>query len=98
MGRPKALPTKRQIEEHKARAIKRWRDRRRRISFVDKRRDAILALSTNGWPRMTHNADYPKWLDIVYLAKSRGLYSLKTSNCDVIMMLRHIALGSKPKK
>lgn len=47
---------------------------------------------------MTHNADYPKWLDIVYLAKSRGLYSLKTSNCDVIMMLRHIALGSKPKK
>jgi hypothetical protein len=51
-----------------------------------------------GWPRMTHNKDYLQWLDIVYEAKQKGLYSIKTSNCDVISNLHHKALElHKPK-
>jgi hypothetical protein len=73
-----------QLKKQKAAVIKRWHDRRRRYSFCRRHLKKILALSTKGWPGMTHNRDYLKWLDLVYLAKSRGLYSLKTSTCDII--------------
>lgn len=71
----------------KSGAIKRWKARKRRYDFVRQRLKKILSLSTKGWPKMTHNPDYIKWLDIVYEAKEKGLYSMKTSNCDVISNL-----------
>jgi hypothetical protein len=79
-------------------AIKRWKARKKRYDFCSRRLKKILALSTDGWPRMTHNPDYIKWLDIVYEAKSKGLYSMKSSNCDVIANLRDKAIELKRMK
>lgn len=68
-------------------SVRYWKARKAKYDFVRRRLKKILALSMQGWPRMTNNQDYLKWLDIVYLAKERGLYSYKTSNCDVIANL-----------
>lgn len=68
----------------KAGAIRYWKARRARYDFVRRRLKKILSLNTVGWPRMTNNPVYLEWLDIVYVAKEKGIYSWKTSNCDVI--------------
>jgi hypothetical protein len=47
---------------------------------------------------MTLNPDYLKWLDLVYEAKGKGLYSMKTANCDVIANLRDKAQDLKNKR
>jgi hypothetical protein len=86
----------------KSAAISRWKARKAKYDFVARRIKKILPLSMQGWPRMTLNPDYIKWLDIVYQAKERGLYSFQTSNCDVIANLRSKAIelknGMKPHK
>lgn len=64
--------------------IRHWKAKKRRYDFVRRRLKRILPLSMQGWPYMSRNRDYIKWLDIVYEAKDKGLYSLKTSTCDII--------------
>lgn len=71
----------------KAGAIRYWKARRARYAFVRRRLKKISSLNTVGWPRMTNNPVYLDWLDIVYQAKEKGLYSFKTTNCDVIANL-----------
>lgn len=71
----------------KAGAIKYWKARRARYAFVRRRLKKILSLSQKGWAAYVI-PDYIDWLDIVYLAKERGLYSYKTANSDVILNLR----------
>lgn len=83
---------KRATLKQKAGAIRWWSDRRRRYDFVRQHLYQILALDIDGWPHMTGHQYYLTWLDLVYAAKDRGLYSLKTANCDVIANLYHKAI------
>ncbi len=78
---------KKAVAKQKAGAIRYWKARKDKYEFVRKNLNKILPLSLKGWPKMTTNPDYLKWLDIVYAAKDKGLYSLKSSNCDVIANL-----------
>lgn len=86
------------VRKQKANTIRLFKARRARYEFCRRRLKRILALSIKGWPHMTKNPDYLAWLDIVYLAKDKGVYSLKTSNCDVIANLYHKALDLKRAK
>jgi hypothetical protein len=79
----------------KSGAIKMWKARKRRYDFCKRRMKKILSLSMEGWPRMAMNKDYLKWLDIVYEAKEKGLYSIKTANCDVISNIKNKAIELK---
>jgi hypothetical protein len=78
---------KKSIAKNKAGSIRYWKARKDKHDFVRKNIKKILALSFAGWPRMTKNPDYLKWLDIVYSAKDKGLFSIKSANCDVIANL-----------
>jgi hypothetical protein len=86
------------LRRHKQRVINYHKARKRKYDFCRRRLKKILALSTAGWPRMTKNPDYLKWLDLVYEAKEKGLFSLKTSNCDVIANLSRKANELKKLK
>ena len=69
------------------RLIKRWEAKKIRDAFVKKNLKKILALPTDGWPRTKNMKTYIKWLDLVFDAKIKGVYSIGTANCDVIIML-----------
>lgn len=79
------------FDEQKAKAIKKFKQRKKRDAFVRRRIKAILALSMDGWPKTKNMKDYLKWLDLVFEAKIKGVYGFGTSNCDVIMQLNHKA-------
>ena len=81
------MANRKELDKRKTSAIKRWKDRKRRYEFCRRRLKRILSLSKAGWPRMTLNPDYLKWLDLVYEAKERDLYSINTATCDVIANL-----------
>jgi hypothetical protein len=83
---------KRATAKQKAGAIRYWKARKRRYDFARRHLYRILALDIEGWPHMTGHPYYLTWLDLVYDAKDRGLYSLKTSNCDVIANLYYKAI------
>lgn len=75
--------------------IRRYERQKRRESFIKKNMKEILALSMDGWPRTKNMKDYRKWLDLIYKAKISGIYSLGTSNCDVIAQLNRFAKEMK---
>ena len=87
-------------EKQKRSVIKRWKEKKKRYDFVKRRLKRILSLSMQGWPKMysSSNPDYLKWLDIVYEAKERGIYSLNTANCDVIANIHRKAVELTNKK
>lgn len=70
--------------------LARYEARKKRISFVKTNSKLLSQLSTDGWPRTRDMKDYPKWLDIVIRAKIKGIYSIGTANCDVILMINRI--------
>ena len=75
------------FDEQKAKAIKRFKQRKKRDAFVKRRIKTIMSLSMDGWPRTKNMKDYPKWLDLVFEAKIKQVYGFGTSTCDVIMQL-----------
>lgn len=75
--------------------IRRYERQKRRESFIKKNMKDILSLSMDGWPRTKNMKDYRKWLDLIYKAKISGIYSLGTSNCDVIAQLNRFAKEMK---
>lgn len=79
------------FDHQKQMAIKRFKARKIRDTFVKRKMKTILSLSMDGWPRIKNMKDYIKWLDLVYEAKIKGIYGFGTSNCDVIMQLHHKA-------
>lgn len=79
------------FDEQKARAVKKFKARKKRDAFVKRRLKTILSLSMEGWPRTKNMKHYPQWLDLVFEAKIKGVYGFGTSNCDVIMQLNHKA-------
>lgn len=82
---------KQQAQKQKAGAVRKWKERKRRWDFVRRNLKKISLLSTKGWPKMTNNPDYLKWLDIVYRAKELGIYSMKTATCDIIANMKNKA-------
>lgn len=79
------------LELQKARLIARWKRQKLRDAFIKKHLKKILSLSTSGWPRTKNMKDYPKWIDLVFEAKIKGVYGMGTSNCDVIANLERFA-------
>lgn len=84
---------KQEAAAQKRRMLKRWKERQRRWEFCRRHAKKILSLSMQGWPKMATSCspDYLKWLDLVYKAKAAGIYSLNTSNCDVIANMKNKA-------
>lgn len=76
--------------QHEA-LLRRYERYKKRNAFVQKNSKKILALSMEGWPRTKHMKDYIKWLDLIFEAKMKGIYSIGTSNCDVIANLNRFA-------
>lgn len=85
-------PMRKECRVQKECVIRHWRVRQLRYDFVRLHLYTILTLDLDGWPHMTDHPNYLTWLDIVYEAKDRGLYSVKTANCDVIASLYHKAV------
>ena len=81
----------------KERMIKRWEAKKRRELFVKNNMKKILSLSMDGWPRTSNMKDYMKWLDLIFDAKIKGVYSVTTANCDVIAQLNRFAKQLKTK-
>lgn len=79
------------LELQKSKLLQRWERMKQRDAFVKKNMGKILALSTQGWPRLTQMKDKRKWIDLVIEAKILGIYSIGTSNCDVIAQLERKA-------
>ncbi len=75
----------------KKKLIERYARKKQRDTFVKKNLNRILSLSTDGWPRTKNMKDYIKWFDLICEAKIKGVYSMGSANCDVIMMLKHTA-------
>lgn len=86
------------LELQKAKLIERWERMKRRDAFVKSRATKILALSMNGWPRLKEMKDRLKWIDLVFEAKIKGIYSMGTANCDVIAQLERKAKELTVKK
>ena len=63
----------------------------KRTEFITNNLPKILSLSMDGWPKTKQMKDYIKWLDIIYEAKVLGIYSIGTSNCDVIANINRFA-------
>lgn len=70
---------------------KRYERQLKRDEFIKRHKASILALDTNGWPRLKQMADRNKWLNLVYKAKIEGVYGIGTANCDVIAQLSRFA-------
>lgn len=73
------------------RLIIRYEKIKKRNLFIKKNLKRILPLSMDGWPRTRNMKDYRKWIDLIYEAKIAGIYSVGTSNCDVIAQLNRFA-------
>lgn len=91
------MTLKQEAKKQKAGIIQAWKKRKRRWDFVRRNLKKISSLSTAGWPKMTNNPDYLKWLDIVYRAKELGIYSLNTANCDIIANMKNKAKDLQKK-
>lgn len=70
----------------------------KRTAFIKKNLSKILKLRMDGWPRTKFMPDCMKWMEFVYRAKLEGIYSLGTSNCDVIAQLNRFAKEIKKSK
>lgn len=79
------------LELQKVKLIERWERMKRRDAFVKNKLPKILALSMQGWPRLNQMKDKAKWIDLVFDAKIKGIYSMGTANCDVIAQLERKA-------
>lgn len=79
------------LERQKANLIKRWEAKKKREAFCKSRLKEILSLSMVGWPRLNSMKDKMKWIDLVFEAKIKGIYSIGTANCDVIALLERTA-------
>lgn len=75
----------------KERMIKRYEAKKLRDAFIKKNLNKILSLSMDGWPRTRNMKDYIKWLDLIFDAKIKGIYSINTANCDIIAQLNRFA-------
>lgn len=71
--------------------IERWERQSRRDKFIKRNIKKITSLKMDGWPRLREMKDRLKWLDLVFSAKIEGVYSIGTSNCDVIAQLSRFA-------
>lgn len=99
MKRDKELEMRiRFLEMQKSKLLQRWERMRERDAFVKERMNKILSLSTEGWPRLSQMKDRRKWIDLVIEAKIFGIYSIGTSNCDVIAQLERKAKEIKESK
>jgi len=79
------------LELQKQRLLLRLERQAKRNDFIKGNIEKIMALSMDGWPKTKNMKDYVKWLDIVYDAKIKGVYSVGTANCDVIANINRFA-------